>query len=303
MSLSRKRAVSGGGGGVEESEDLFSSQRGAVKQKRGNTSIDTVFGSQQGGVKQKHGNTVFGSQQGDGGVKQKHGNTSIKQKTGNTSFNTVVSSQHRGMKQKSGVNFDDVLRDDSVFGQLVTGAGYILRKGDKPNILRCDQAVFQRDLRRSLKCHPLYRLPEVALKFKEGLEKHLDDIVRLKWALLYTQTDVECITARGGQQDSLIRVCLNIMELQSPIITLLTEKLLQVAHDEESIGSDANIPNLILANLKWLDHIVDPNTLTTNIIDIIQGSPIQVQQEVISFVPDIVDDNNHPIVAKVLWPG
>ncbi|KAK3892632.1 hypothetical protein Pcinc_003521 [Petrolisthes cinctipes] len=227
MSLSRKRPVSGG---VEESEDLFSSQHRGVKQKTGNTTIDTVFGSQHREVKQKTGNTtidsVFGSQ-----------HRGVKQKRGNTSINTVFGSQHGGggggVKHKSGVNFSDILKDDSVFGKLVTGAGYILRKGDKPNILRCDQAVFQRDLRRSLKCHPVYRLPELALKFKEGLEKHLDDIVRLKWALLYTQTDVECVTARGGQQDSLIRLCLNIMELQSPLITLLTEKLLQVAHDEQ----------------------------------------------------------------------
>lgn len=47
------------------------------------------------------------------------------------------------------------------------------------------------------------------------------------------QTQKDCMTARGGQQDSLIRLCLNIEELQTCLIKFLTEKLLEVAHDDE----------------------------------------------------------------------
>ncbi|KAK8726852.1 hypothetical protein OTU49_010095, partial [Cherax quadricarinatus] len=112
---------------------------------------------------------------------------------------------------------------------------------------------------------------------------------------IYSEKD--CVTARGGQQDSLIRLCLNIEELQPCLITLLTEKLLEVANDDES-SSQANIPNLVLANLKWLDCIVDSDILTAKIVDIIQGSPLKIQQEIISFVPSIVEDANHPKVAE-----
>lgn len=39
------------------------------------------------------------------------------------------------VKKKCISNSADVLQDDSVFGQLVSGAGYILKKGDQPNML------------------------------------------------------------------------------------------------------------------------------------------------------------------------
>ncbi|MPD05634.1 Fanconi anemia group D2 protein [Portunus trituberculatus] len=93
--------------------------------------------------------------------------------------------------------------------------------------------------------------------------------------IILPQTESGCETARGGQQDSLVRLCLNIDELQPPLIQLLTEKLLEAANDDEA-SSDANIPSLILANLKWLDCIVDSDTLTTKIVEIIEGSPFKV---------------------------
>ncbi|XP_071548151.1 Fanconi anemia group D2 protein-like isoform X1 [Panulirus ornatus] len=195
---------------------------------------------------------------------------------------------------------NDTFQDDSLFGELISKAGYMLKKGDQPNLLSCDQSVFQRDLRWSLKSHSLYRMPEIAKKFVKGLEDHVEHPFKLKWALLYTQTVKDCVTARGGHQDSLIRMCLNIEELQPCLIGLLTEKLLEIANDDDESSSQANIPNLILANLKWLDCVMDSDTLTAKIIEILEGSPVKVQQEVISFVPNIVDDANHPRIAEVL---
>ncbi|KAG7161843.1 Fanconi anemia group D2 protein-like 1, partial [Homarus americanus] len=213
----------------------------------------------------------------------------------------LVTSLQKSKKSrgKKDANESDTVQDDSLFGELVSKAGYMLKKGDQPNMLSCDQAMFQRDLRWSLRSHSIYRMPEIAEKFIQGLEDHIEDPVKLKWTLLYTQTVKNCVTARGGQQDSLIRMCLNIEELQPSLIKLLTEKLLEIANDDES-SSQANLPNLVLANLKWLDHIIDSDTLTDKIVDILEGSPPKVQQEVICFVPNIVNDANHPRIAEVL---
>ncbi|XP_063887534.1 Fanconi anemia group D2 protein-like isoform X1 [Scylla paramamosain] len=212
----------------------------------------------------------------------------------------IFTSQKRkkALSRKNDEEDSNVLRVNSLFGELVSKAGYILQKDNLPNLLSCDQAVFQKDLTYSLKSHPVFRLPEIAEKFVKGLEDHVEDPQRLKWSLLYTQTVNDCETARGGQQDSLIRLCLNIEELQPCLIQLLTEKLLEAANDDEA-SSDANIPSLILANLKWLDYIVDSDTLTTKIVEIIEGSPLKVQQEVITYVPSIVNDANHPKLAEV----
>nr|XP_027210400.1 Fanconi anemia group D2 protein-like [Penaeus vannamei] len=209
-------------------------------------------------------------------------------------------SQPKKTKKSQSKKEDDELKDDSLFGELINKAGYILKKGDQPNLLKCDQAVFQKDLRWGIRSHSLYRMPEIAEKFVKGLEEHVEDEVRLKWSLLYTQTVPDCVSARGGQQDSLIRLCLNIEELQPCLIKLLTEKLLEIAYDDEN-SNRVDFPCLILANLKWLDRVVDSDTLTAKIVDLIEGSPVKVQQEVIGFVSSIVDDANHPKIAEVLW--
>ncbi|XP_068244044.1 Fanconi anemia group D2 protein isoform X2 [Palaemon carinicauda] len=193
----------------------------------------------------------------------------------------------------------DILEDKSLFGELVTKAGYVLKNGDQANMLKCDSAIFKKDLRWSLKSHRLYKMPEIVEVFVKDLENHLEDPLRLKWALLYTQTEAGCESARGGQQDSLFRMCLNIEELQPALIKLLTEKFFEVAYDEQT-STSVDIPSLILANLRWLDHIVDSEVLTARVIELLEGSPLRIQREVITCVPHIVDDANHPKIAKVL---
>lgn len=54
-------------------------------------------------------------------------------------------------------------------------------------IAGCDMAVFRKNLAYSLKTHPVYRMPEIAKEFVKGLEEVIEDPVRLKWFLLYTQ--------------------------------------------------------------------------------------------------------------------
>ena len=55
---------------------------------------------------------------------------------------------------------------------------------------------------------------------------------------LYQQTSQDCSSARGGQQDSLIRLLLNIDCLQPPLVTLLSEILLEIAYNDEWVFSD-----------------------------------------------------------------
>ncbi|XP_066963666.1 Fanconi anemia group D2 protein isoform X1 [Macrobrachium rosenbergii] len=191
------------------------------------------------------------------------------------------------------------VEDESLFCELVTKAGYVLKDGDQANLLKCDLAIFKKKLQWSLKSHRFYKMPEIVEVFIKDLENHLEDPLRLKWALLYTQTEAGCESARGGQQDSLIRLCLNIEELQPALIKLLTEKFFEVAYDDQNSNS-VDIPCLILANLKWLDYVIDPEVLTTKVIELLEGSPLKIQREVITFVPHIVDDANHPKIATVL---
>lgn len=48
-------------------------------------------------------------------------------------------------------------------------------------------AVFRKNLAYSLKTHPVHRMPGIAQEFVKGLEEVIEDPLRLKWSLLYTQ--------------------------------------------------------------------------------------------------------------------
>ena len=50
-------------------------------------------------------------------------------------------------------------------------------------------------------------------------------------AMLYTVTDGECEAARGNHQDPLVKLLLNIKQLQKPLLEWMMERLLEVAVD------------------------------------------------------------------------
>lgn len=69
-------------------------------------------------------------------------------------------------------------------------------------------------------------------EFLSGLETYLKLPARLKWSLLYTETAPDCDVAARGNQDSLIRNLLNIDELQTKLIAMLTDTLLTLAYEQ-----------------------------------------------------------------------
>ncbi|CAL4104392.1 unnamed protein product, partial [Meganyctiphanes norvegica] len=189
----------------------------------------------------------------------------------------------------------DILFDCMVFyGDIIES--HIDYQLDAPCFSLCNRKILASHPRRALYRHSSWS-HNVPSKSLGGLRPQARDL-HYFWSLLFVETTIDCESARGGQQDSLIRLLLNIDPLQPRLIQLLTEKLLEVAHDDTD--SSVDIPRLILANLRWLEHVVDPEKLTTNVLELLEGSPMQVQKDLITFVPDIVDDSNHARVATKL---
>lgn len=55
---------------------------------------------------------------------------------------------------------------------------------------------------------------------------------------------------------------------------------------------------MILHQLRWLDYIAEPESLTSKLIEIIQITPPIIQHEMITSLPDIINDSEHkPIVV------
>ncbi|KAG9481371.1 hypothetical protein GDO78_010554 [Eleutherodactylus coqui] len=100
-------------------------------------------------------------------------------------------------------------------------------------------------------------------------------------------------------QDSVIKILLSIDILQELLINLLFEKLPEFLYD--SFGSDGiSIPRLIINQLKWLDLVLNGKELTSKMMQLVAVAPADIQQHVISSLPEILEDAEHNDVAKEL---
>ncbi|XP_048344483.1 Fanconi anemia group D2 protein [Sphaerodactylus townsendi] len=201
--------------------------------------------------------------------------------------------------KKKAVPQDDVVENNNVFGQLLKTAGITLKAGEKQNEIAIDGAVFQKKLCQALRKHSSY--PQVVGEFVSGLEYHIENRDQFRNCLL------PCVPAQSQEMsnavhsycESLIKLLLGTEILQPAIIRLLFEKLPEFFH--ESVGTDGlNLPRLIINQLKWLDRIVDSKELVLTIMQIICVSPLSIQHDIITSLPEILEDSQHGEVAREL---
>lgn len=57
---------------------------------------------------------------------------------------------------------------------------------------------------------------------------------------------------------------------------------------------------LLLHQFRFLDTIIDIDILTTNIQQLLETCPIWFQHELILFLPDILSDVQHQVIAEIL---
>ncbi|XP_066464425.1 Fanconi anemia group D2 protein [Eleutherodactylus coqui] len=191
--------------------------------------------------------------------------------------------------------------DDSLFVQLLKSSGLTLKSGEQQNELAVDQRVFHKALRQSLRKH--IRYPDVLQEFMAGLGSHIEDHGHFRNCLLPCG---RCGDDEEGSnllmnsfQDSVIKILLSIDILQELLINLLFEKLPEFLYD--SFGSDGiSIPRLIINQLKWLDLVLNGKELTSKMMQLVAVAPADIQQHVISSLPEILEDAEHNDVAKEL---
>ncbi|CAH1783101.1 unnamed protein product [Owenia fusiformis] len=214
---------------------------------------------------------------------------------------TASSDTVGGSPRKKAASGDDQ-HDRSVFGQLISEAGYCLKKGNRQNEIKVDQVMFQRNLTAAIKDHGNY--PSVVEEFAEAFRTHIEDQNRLKWCLMPTLTASNCEeSARGGNQDSLVRMIFHIDSLQTSMMHVLLEKLAEFSADDSNVleGTETfNLPRLILNQFRWLDRIVNCQELTEKLIEMIGLTNIDIQRDIIACIPEVLDDSEHSNVARQL---
>uniref|UniRef100_A0A4W3K0R7 FA complementation group D2 n=1 Tax=Callorhinchus milii TaxID=7868 RepID=A0A4W3K0R7_CALMI len=186
------------------------------------------------------------------------------------------------------------VEDNTVFVQLLKASGVILKSGNLPNELTLDQAVFQKKLFQGLRKHPHY--PNVLQEFISGLESHIEDRDKFRNCLL------ACGLSQMGESrysESLIKLLLGIEVLQPPVMNTLFEKIPEFIYDNAP-EDGINMPRLIINQFKWLDRIVDSKEMTSKIMQLISVAPLEIQRDIITSLPEILEDAQHNEIGKEL---
>ncbi|XP_060079016.1 Fanconi anemia group D2 protein-like [Ylistrum balloti] len=201
-------------------------------------------------------------------------------------------------KKRKTSNEDENFSNGSVFCQLLGKCGLTLKNSKKFNTLNVDQAIFQRNLQMALKC------PEVVDEFVEGFLEFIEDQTRFHYSLLPTSSTSDCDLARNGGQDCVIRLMLGVDILQPKLMNALLEKLAEFMEDEDhSIfdhGEKVNIPRLLMCQFRWLDNIVHGKEVTDKMLEMIGIVSLDIQREIITCLPEVVEDSEHGEIAKAL---
>lgn len=217
--------------------------------------------------------------------------TQAKRKLADQSKSTQPSKRHKSAEA------DNDYIGKSFFSNSCKAAGLILQNGNVYNKLTVGQAVFQRNLQKEFGSQAG---PEVIKQFIEGFRVYVEEPKRFHKSLL------PCVLTQDDDrvfQGSLIKILLGVDSIQTPLITVLLEKLPEFSEEDCTIlehGEKVDVPHLLMSQLQWLDAIIDSKEVTGKLLEIISITCEDMQREIISSLPNIVQDAEHAQVAMAL---
>ena len=101
--------------------------------------------------------------------------------------------------------------------------------------------------------------------------------------------------SRGSLEDSLARSLLCVPCLQQQVATVLLQRLATAAGD---LGSP--LPSALLSQFRWLDQLSDAEALIKLLLEVMAACPLELQREIITFLPEVVPEKEHTTVVSHL---
>lgn len=101
-------------------------------------------------------------------------------------------------------------------------------------------------------------------------------------------------------QDSLVRLLLNIDEIQPKLMESILKRFAKAASEERPSANEVNLPSLVLSQLAWLNRIVEPTVIVDSLLDLLNTSSTTIKKEIISSLPGMVVDKEQIRVAFAL---
>ena len=184
--------------------------------------------------------------------------------------------------------------------KLFSSFGMTLTENEEAfNELDVDQRVFQNRLRKHMKAST-----ENTPKLTKLLEEYLDEELNFLVALFPTKNTISCSNSHSSNQDTLIKVLIEMDEIQSSLFEYLIGKITQYSEaneDKKMFSLHINVPSYILNQFRYQAKIINSEVLCRKFIELIYLiSSISIKRELITCLPDIIGDNKHEEVAAEL---
>uniref|UniRef100_A0A3B3BXW8 FA complementation group D2 n=1 Tax=Oryzias melastigma TaxID=30732 RepID=A0A3B3BXW8_ORYME len=181
--------------------------------------------------------------------------------------------------------------NESVFVAFVRKAGVTLKHDAQSNETTADLVVFQKRIQQQLQKSPQF--PGIIQEFVSSMEAYIENADALRTCLLpcVPQTSDRDSSSSSSFQESLLRMLLGVETLQVwdlPALKIPTQFMLD------------SVPRMIINQLKWLDRIVDAKGLSVKLLELVSVAPVEVQRDIITSLPEILEDSQHNDVGKEL---
>ncbi|KAJ1963034.1 hypothetical protein IWQ62_003344 [Dispira parvispora] len=162
-------------------------------------------------------------------------------------------------------------------------------------IVSVRSSLFRNDL-----CHFFSSHRDQYQCFWDDLQGYWDSLSQFKQALVPLAVDHGTDTdAYSPPGESLIRALLGVDILQSDLIEYLVQKLPELSDDPED-SRETNLVTLVIRQLRWLDYVVDPESLANQLMEIVTVLSVDAQKDVIGALPDVIVDSEHQYIAEEL---
>jgi hypothetical protein len=163
------------------------------------------------------------------------------------------------------------------FVQLILQFGFVLNNGEETwNVLHTDQRIFQSNIRSFIKTEPESNIK----KFKNSIETYLDDEMNFLIALLPTRNNPDLVVSHSSNQDSFLKLIMEINELQSDLFDYLIDKLLNYcenlnndpkSNEQTIMNVQIDVATYIINHFRYQPRVFDSDSLCKKLIELINS--------------------------------
>ncbi|KAJ6912410.1 Fanconi anemia group D2 protein [Populus alba x Populus x berolinensis] len=183
---------------------------------------------------------------------------------------------------------------------ILADAGCTLINPSGPPCLPSDHHKFRNHLNRLFSSSDT--APALRSDFLSGFSSYINLQQNFRRVLAFSKRD----GFGAKRSESLVRQLLLVPAIQLDLQIMLLEKLPEY-FDTNSVDSkttlslEDDVARLIIDQFRWLDFVVDPNTFTDKLLQVVSICPLHLKKEIIGSLPEIIGDqsSNNAVVDSL----